>query len=778
MATLTPGVLLKLLQHMNSDVKVTGEHRSALLQVISIVPALAGSELWPNQGFYLKVSDSSHATYVSLAEEHDDLILSDKLQLGHFIHVDRLEAASPVPLLRGVRPLAGRHQCVGNPEDLIATKKNNEMHELVTENSIQKLSDAFGVKQLTGRLSRSSNSAAEEKKNDEQRSNSRPRSRPVKSKVFPVCSSPKTSISKVSTPPAKLQSPASSLFPGRRTLPGDRVLLSGNVVACPPEDRKTLYKETASPRVMEVLPTSKRSVSTGKEVDSSKRRSIGGGGCRSGEIITGTTKCLRKSWEGANGANDRKYRTTPKQAKEQVKAGVWSTVSCSRRLYDFSSKESLDKGPSLLKTDPRKLSGKANNGATQKGPVSPPDFSPAHTGNKEMSLVSKLTDIGVPWGALPGILAPLGKKALQIRDAASVAAAEALQEASAAESVLRSLSMFAELCSCAKTEFPQQSVEQFLSLHQSVKHATAVAEVLASVRHNLDTAEVPKANSIGKVQDVTDKAHCAAGWVNAALLSGLASFSLQSKECGAYNFVKKSSNQQLMVPMDGAPCLAPRLRSVSPSLSTRSSSATPFSTRAALSSVTQIGNERRQDTGELRPQSPMKVPVQTQHSGSRVGLLKMSAKATSKITPEMQAKEVKAPLGSPWVKGKGMTETAELAKQLEAEAQRWFLEFMEGALDNGFQVATKGYEERADKVISQQENCHVAGILSQLKRVNDWLDQLSVVENAVLNTKLVDTKARLKMKIYDYLLQHVESAASALGNVSSVLVFSKPQLVS
>jgi len=423
MATLTPGVLLKLLQHMNSDVKVTGEHRSALLQVISIVPALAGSELWPNQGFYLKVSDSSHATYVSLAEEHDDLILSDKLQLGHFIHVDRLEAASPVPLLRGVRPLAGRHQCIGTPEDLIATvvtaknyrddsaaaihpdlihphlcnsdtitradlegfsrslsgtlnhssaenaigrsiesgatrlklpnasqgnasttfpanvnqqMKNNEMHELVTENTIQKLSDAFGVQQLTGRLSRSSNSAIEEKKRDEQRSNSRPRSRPVKSKVFPVCSSPKTSISKVSTPPPKLQSPASSLCPGRRTLPGDRVLLSGNVVAACPEDRKTLYKEAASPRVMEILPTSKRSVSAGKEVDSSKRRSIGGGGCRSGEIITGTTKCVRKSWEGPNGANDRKDCTTPKQAKEQVKAGVWSTVSTLLSVFSLT----------------------------------------------------------------------------------------------------------------------------------------------------------------------------------------------------------------------------------------------------------------------------------------------------------------------------------------------------------------------------------------------------------------------------------------------------------
>ncbi|KAE8718329.1 calreticulin-3-like [Hibiscus syriacus] len=75
MANLVPGVLLKLLHHMNTDLKVGGEHRSSLLQVVSIVPALAGGELFPKQGFYLKVSDSSHATYVSLPDEHDDLIL-------------------------------------------------------------------------------------------------------------------------------------------------------------------------------------------------------------------------------------------------------------------------------------------------------------------------------------------------------------------------------------------------------------------------------------------------------------------------------------------------------------------------------------------------------------------------------------------------------------------------------------------------------------------------------------------------------------------------------
>lgn len=122
MATLVPGVLIKLLQHMNTDVKIAGEHRSSLLQVVSIVPALAGGELFLNQGFYLKVSDSSHATYVSIPDEHEDLISSDKIQLGQFIYVDRLEAAMPVPVLRGVRPVPGRHPCVGSPEDLVATR--------------------------------------------------------------------------------------------------------------------------------------------------------------------------------------------------------------------------------------------------------------------------------------------------------------------------------------------------------------------------------------------------------------------------------------------------------------------------------------------------------------------------------------------------------------------------------------------------------------------------------------------------------------------------------
>ncbi|XP_047328112.1 uncharacterized protein LOC124931642 [Impatiens glandulifera] len=119
MASLTPGVLLKLLKTVNSNVKVRGEYRSVLLQVITIVPALADSELWPNQGFFIKVSDSSHSTYVSLSKEDNNLILNDKLQLGQFFYVDKMKSGIPVPTLLGVRPLPGRHPFVGNPKDLM-----------------------------------------------------------------------------------------------------------------------------------------------------------------------------------------------------------------------------------------------------------------------------------------------------------------------------------------------------------------------------------------------------------------------------------------------------------------------------------------------------------------------------------------------------------------------------------------------------------------------------------------------------------------------------------
>ena len=45
--------------------------------------------------------------------DKDDLLMSNKIQLGQFIYVDKLEPGSPVPVVKGAKPLPGRHPLVG-----------------------------------------------------------------------------------------------------------------------------------------------------------------------------------------------------------------------------------------------------------------------------------------------------------------------------------------------------------------------------------------------------------------------------------------------------------------------------------------------------------------------------------------------------------------------------------------------------------------------------------------------------------------------------------------
>ncbi|XP_044971767.1 uncharacterized protein LOC123439084 [Hordeum vulgare subsp. vulgare] len=120
MATLSAGVLLKLLDGMKTGAaKPVGEHRTAVLQVTDIVPAeMDEVDLFPKHGrFYVKVSDSSHSIYATLPPAQADLVLANKLSLGQFVHVDRLDPGSPVPVVVGARPIPGRHPLVvGTPE--------------------------------------------------------------------------------------------------------------------------------------------------------------------------------------------------------------------------------------------------------------------------------------------------------------------------------------------------------------------------------------------------------------------------------------------------------------------------------------------------------------------------------------------------------------------------------------------------------------------------------------------------------------------------------------
>ncbi|KFK39288.1 hypothetical protein AALP_AA3G225300 [Arabis alpina] len=99
------------------------DHRPVLLQIRSIIPVLAAGGLWPNRGFFLRISDSTHSMYVSLPREENDLVLYDKLQIGQLIFVEKLEFAYPVPVIKGIRPTPGRRPCTGDPIDLIPKER-------------------------------------------------------------------------------------------------------------------------------------------------------------------------------------------------------------------------------------------------------------------------------------------------------------------------------------------------------------------------------------------------------------------------------------------------------------------------------------------------------------------------------------------------------------------------------------------------------------------------------------------------------------------------------
>ncbi|KAK1413373.1 hypothetical protein QVD17_35145 [Tagetes erecta] len=141
MASLTPGILSKLLQNQhNPTVKVAGDHRTPLLQVIAIIPQHDVFDFAKrNKGFYLRLSDSLHSAYVSVPEPQLDLILNDKIQLGQFVHVTRFDPGSPVPIVCGIKPVPKRRPCVGDPKDLISSDvlviKGNNNRRLSLSNS-------------------------------------------------------------------------------------------------------------------------------------------------------------------------------------------------------------------------------------------------------------------------------------------------------------------------------------------------------------------------------------------------------------------------------------------------------------------------------------------------------------------------------------------------------------------------------------------------------------------------------------------------------------------
>lgn len=701
MAALVPGVLIKLLQHMNTDVKIAGEHRSSLLQVVSIVPALAGGELFSNKGFFLKVSDSSHATYVSIPDEHADLISSDKIQLGQFIYVDRLEEAMPVPVLRGVRPVPGRHPCVGSPEDLVATRPltflNSSKDTVSPSPGKEKINSVkvdrtakveemdkkkASLRQSSSSLSKLSLSNAVEKKHKiYERSNSMG-SRSIPSSPT-SCHSVQASFDKLSN--------------------GVKQLSKVKALEKPSSTRMNLLERAAS--VLRATASGRKSFAGSSVVNM-----VPG-------IETGP-KSLRKSWEG-NVETKGRDGSNPRTSKTEKKSEACSS-SLSRRISmpverqlpkeDNRAPTPLKKGnlnAALENVDksakPRISNVKKTSDVTNTNNISPGGLVKVSSSSK------RWTDGSISWASLPQPLVKLGKEVLRYRDAAQLAAVEALQEASAAESLVRCLSIYAELSSTAKEDNPQPVVEQFLNLHSNLASAGLVSESLktaAACRHTSpDQSPVGTTTTIPEetARLSSDNHRRAMAWVNAALGTDLSPLSLYTHKSKSPSF--NTTPPRAVVVLDDT---------------TKTTKPSSKGKQRASTTATKVGKQR-----------PATVTV--------------------------------SPPARQWEKGMGLEEGVKLAMELEEEAKDWFVRFVERFLDAEAIGAAARLPWDRDLV---------AGMLSHLKKVNDWLDVVvkrdDVGEDDRGQSKAgglpPETVERLRKKIYQYLLSHVESAAVALGS--------------
>ncbi|XP_076893136.1 uncharacterized protein LOC143545073 [Bidens hawaiensis] len=90
-----------------------------------------------------------------------------------------------------------------------------------------------------------------------------------------------------------------------------------------------------------------------------------------------------------------------------------------------------------------------------------------------------------------------------------------------------------------------------------------------------------------------------------------------------------------------------------------------------------------------------------------------------------------------WSKGSGLKETAKLAEELLLVSQKWFLNYLEESLNNGFWLT------------NEEDSGAAVGLLGKLKRVNRWLDESVRGDENVEN---------LRKNIYRFLLDHVQKA--------------------
>ncbi|KAJ0537320.1 hypothetical protein HanHA300_Chr08g0262171 [Helianthus annuus] len=406
MATLAPGILLKLLNGMNSGVKPTSEHRSSLLQVTDIVPAdLDEKDLWPKHGFYIKVSDSSHSIYVSLPFEQDDLVLSNKMQLGQFIYVDNLEPGSPVPIAKGAKPLPGRHPFVGTPEPLMGLREKGEREHKSILNSNTKSSAPRRGSWGTGQKGEDGVCAS-----------------PMVLKPCPLDFDHCTPVKSRSA-----MRPNFPMSPLIRSRAGEKDGMSNGGV-------RGSAGGALLPKMMESPATRKSCAVSASAMKYTRSKST---------ICDRDAKILRSPLNTAE-----KKSTTPPPNLRNARASSSPSVGSETKSYSNSQMASQQDSP--------------------------------------------YGDTGLSFN-LPGKLGLLGKEAIQQRETAQKIALQALREASATETVVRSLKNLSSLSKSANPENPADCFDQFLDFHSQIVQAVAEMTSIKAATVQISSENHPQA---------------------------------------------------------------------------------------------------------------------------------------------------------------------------------------------------------------------------------------------------------------------------------------------
>ncbi|KAA8535010.1 hypothetical protein F0562_030013 [Nyssa sinensis] len=608
----------------------------------------------------------------------------------------RFNFDSPVPRACGIRPIAGRHQFVGSPEPLIARISASKREFVIqpvsdSDQSVDPIADYLSSKKF------------EEARVDGKESKFEAKSEKCKTRQVLA---PRDNISlensdesKVSNKPQRFSSPGAvkqqrSISAGKKNSavmerdpsPAGKAKRSSSpvpskcvvpsLVVAREENRKTARepaiivpsryrqpspngRKQASPNARRMSLSPGRRLSGGIKVspvvgapDSTSKKkmaTIAAGISKVSEALVGSSKTNRKGWDeppaAATASVEQKEKSSIKN-KPDLQAILRTQAALSRRLSDANSQK-----PNQNESGSNEKE-KSNLAEGCLVPEKPTCAAPRITVHEK-----KWTDGSVSLDAVSEGLARLGKEAMQRRVVASIAAAEALEEAIATESIVRSLSKFSDLCSTSKSGNPLPTIDRFMSIYDEVVKSTVIAESV-SINRSLVT---PRDDT------PTEHSKSISLWVEAALATDLEIVSLLTDQ-------------------------------------------------------------------NIEPRTTLQKKSLKRHSLNGSAKTHMTASSPPLDT-----------FAERWTRGHKMNETLELAMNLQSEMQMWFVRFVEESLDAGFRVfnqfATDGGLNSGP----------IAAALSQLKRVNDWLDR----ETSKLDELLVEKIEQLKRKIFGFVIQHV-----------------------